>query len=142
MADAFTDQTEVENAFDDVEVDTTAFSYRDLRSQDLWSAFTPVFGSLTVIGATSYSGRYRIVGRQFQFQVRFSAGTSIASVAGTDYFTLPIAAKGLAGIAVMTNDSTNVSVGTCHVDVTTSRAYLPAQAASGNVFNLCGSYEI
>ena len=118
------------------------FAHRDLIGQDRWESFTPVFGSLTVVGATTYSGRYRILGKSVQFQVSFSAATSIASVAGTDYLTLPIAAKGLSGICVMTNDTTNVAVGLCHVDVTTSRCYLPAQIASGNTFLLCGSYEI
>ncbi len=118
------------------------FAHRDLIGQDRWESFTPVFGSLTVVGATTYSGRYRIVGKSVQFQVSFKAATSIASVAGTDYLTLPIEAKGLSGICVMTSDTTNVAVGLCHIDVTTSRCYLPAQIASGNTFLLCGSYEI
>ncbi len=118
------------------------FAHRDLIGQDRWESFTPVFGSLTVVGGATYSGRYRIVGKSVQFQVSFSAATSIASVAGTDYLTLPITAKGFSGICVMTNDTTNVAVGLCHVDVTTSRCYLPAQVASGNTFLLCGSYEI
>ena len=123
-------------------VDQKSFAYRDLKGQDVWMSFTPVFGSLTVVGAPSYTGRYRIVGRSIQFQVNFSAATSIASVAGTDYLTLPVAAKGIAGMGVMTNDTTNVAVGVCHIDVATSRCYLPAQVASGNVFKLCGWYEI
>jgi len=123
-------------------VDEKSFAYRDIKGQDVWVKFTPVFGSLTVIGATSYSGRYRIVGRKLEFQVQFSAATSIASVAGTDYLNLPATANGLAGMAVMTNDTTNVSVGVCHLDVATSRCYLPAQVASGNTFKLCGWYEI
>lgn len=122
--------------------DDKAFSWRDLNGQDKWIDWTPVFGSLTVIGATSYSGRFRVVGKSLQFQVKFSAATSIASTAGTDYLNLPIPAAGYAGIAAMTNDTTNIAVGVCHVDVSTSRCYLPTQAASGNVFNLCGSYEI
>jgi len=130
------------NPFDDAAIDEKSFSYLDLLSQDRWSAFTPVFGSLTIVGAPTYSGRLRIVGRQCQFQVSFKAATSIASLAGTDYLTLPVAAKGLAGIATMTNDTSNIAVGTCHVDVTTSRCYLPTQTASGNTFLLCGSYEI
>lgn len=123
-------------------MDLKSFSYLDSIGQDKWTVFTPVFGSLTVVGATSYAGRYRIVGRSLQFQVQFSAATSIASVAGTDYLNLPVAAKGLAGMAVMTNDTTNISVGVCHLDVSTSRCYLPTQTASGNTFNLCGWYEI
>ena|SRR3990167_6155609 len=130
------------NEFDDKFIDKDSFSWRDLQGLEGWAAFTPEFGSLTVIGATSYSGRYRVLGKQCEFQVQFSAATSIASAAGTDYLTLPIAAAGLSGIATMTNNTTNVAVGVCHIDVATSRCYLPAQVASGNVFTLCGSYEI
>ena len=123
-------------------VDEKSFAYRDIKGQDVWTSFSPVFGSLTVVGATSYSGRYRIVGRKLEFQVQLSAATSIASVAGTDYLNLPATAKGLAGMAVMTNDTTNVAVGVCHIDISTSRCYLPTQVASGNTFKLCGWYEI
>lgn len=118
------------------------FAYADLIGQDKWTAFSPVFGSLTVVGTPSYTGRLRVVGRSCQFQVKFSASTSIASTAGTDYLNLPIAAKGLAGIAVMTDDTTNTLVGGCHIDVATSRCYLPTKVASADIFNLCGSYEI
>ena len=130
------------NQLDDLPLALESFAYRDITGQDKWTTFTPVFGSLTVIGAASYSGRLRFVGRQCQFQVQFSAATSIASVAGTDYLTLPIAAVGLAGIATMTNNTSNVAVGTCHIDVSTSRCYLPSQSASANVFTLAGWYEV
>ena len=123
-------------------MDQTSFSYKDLYGQDQWIVFTPVFGSLTVIGATSYTGRRRIVGKMCEFQVQFSAATSIASTAGTDYLSLPVTARGLSGVAVMTNDTTNIAVGVCHVDVATSRCYLPTQVASGNTFTLAGSYEV
>lgn len=126
----------------DVDADESSFAFRDLTDADVWTTFTPVFGSLTVVGATSYSGRLRFVGRQCQFQVKFSAATSIASTAGTDYFTLPVSAQGLAGMAVMSNDTTNIAVGVCHVDTATSRCYLPSQVASGNVFNLAGWCEV
>lgn len=129
------------NAFDDVTIDVNSFSWDDLQGKDQWVPFTVVFGSLTIVGAPSYLGRMRFVGRWCQFQVQFSAGTSIASVAGTDYMTLPVAAQGLAGMATMTNDTTNIAVGVCHVDIVTSRCYLPAQVASGNTFLLCGSFE-
>ena len=130
------------NGLDDIQLAQDSFSWRDIQGRDKWQTFTPVFGSLTVVGATAYSGRYRFVGRKCEFQVKFSAATSIASVAGTDYLTLPFAAAGLTGFAVMTNDTSNVAVGVCHIDVATSRCYLPAQVASGNTFNLCGSFEV
>lgn len=133
---------DIPNQFDNIPIDQKSFAYRDIVSLDRWESFTPVFGSLTVVGATSYTGRYRLVGRQLQFQVSFSAATSIASTAGTDYLTAPVTVKGVAGIAIMTNDTTNIAVGMCHVDVANSRIYLPTQTASGNTFTLCGSYEI
>jgi hypothetical protein len=123
-------------------INVDGFADRDLRGLDRWESFTPVFGSLTVIGATNYSGRLRIVGKSVEGQVQFSAATSIASVAGTDYLTLPIAAQGYAGFGVMTNDTTNVAVGLCHLDVTTSRLYLPTQTASASVFTLYFKYEV
>ena len=129
------------NELENLTLDQGSFSYRDLLGQDRWTDFTPVFGSLTVIGATSYSGRIRFVGKLCQIQVKFSAGTSIASVAGTDYLNLPVTAKGLTGMGVMSNDTTNIAVGTCHLDVATSRLYLPSQLASGNVFNLFAEFE-
>ena len=130
------------NAFDDLQIDPASFAYDNLLGQDVWQSFTPVFGSLTVIGATSYSGRLRFVGRKCEFQVQFSAATSIASTAGTDYLTLPVTAKGYSGVATMTNDTTNIAVGVGHVDVATSRCYLPTQLASGNTFTLFGEYEV
>ena len=126
----------------DIEADESSFAYRDLLDQDVWNTFTPVFGSLTVVGATSYSGRFRFVGRQCYGQVKFSAATSIASVAGTDYLTLPVTANGLTGMGVMSNDTSNVAVGVCHLDVATSRLYLPAQVASASVFNLFWTCEV
>jgi hypothetical protein len=123
-------------------VDLESFAWMNLIGVDRWVDFTVAFGSLTVVGATSYTGRLRFLGRKCEFQVKFSAATSIASTAGTDYLTLPVLAKGVAGMAVMSNDTTNIAVGVCHVDVTNSRCYLPTQLASGNVFTLAGWFEI
>lgn len=122
--------------------DTKSFAFKDIQGQDQWVSFSPVFGSLSVVGATSYTGRMRVVGRACEFQVQFSAATSIASVAGTDYLNLPFTAKGVSGLATMTNNTTNIAVGVCHLDVTTSRCYLPTQLASANVFTLAGWFEI
>lgn len=130
------------NYLDDKILDVKGFSYRDILGQDRWESFTPTFTSLTVSGATSYSGRLRIVGRSCFFQVQFSAATTVESTAGTTYLTLPITSKGLAGIATMQNKTSNVAVGTCVIDATNSRCYIPTQSASGNVFLLAGWYEI
>lgn len=130
------------NYFDGQEVDRRSFSWLDLTGEDSWSTFTPTFSSLTVVGGTSYSGRRRFVGRKCEFQVQLSAATSIASAAGTTYLILPTAAKGLAGQVVMTDLTAKTAVGTGHIDVTNSRAYLPAQLASAHVFTVAGWYEI
>ena len=130
------------NVFDDVEIDQSSFTFQDLQGRGTWTTFTPVFGSLTVVGATTYLGRYRFVGRTCEFQVRFSAATSIASSAGTDYLTLPFTAMGLAGVATMSNITANTNVGAAVINSTLSRCYLPTQAASGNTFTLAGWFEI
>lgn len=130
------------NAFDGIDVDKSSAAWADLLDQHTFVNFAPVFGSLTIVGATNYSGRMYFTGSLMFFEVKFSAATSIASTAGTDYLTLPFTAKGLAGAAVMSNDTTNVAVGNCHIDVSTSRCYLPAQVASGNVFTIAGWAEI
>ena len=130
------------NGLDDEPIARESFAFRDITGRDRWDTFTPVFGSLTVVGATAYSGRIRFVGRLCQIQVKFSAATSIASVAGTDYLTLPVAAAGLTGMGVMTNSTTKIAVGVCHLEVSTSRLYLPTQAASASVFNLFAEFEI
>lgn len=131
------------NALDNAQIDQRSFAYRDLLGQDSWDTFT-VSASLTVVGTPTYTGRYRIVGRQCFFQISAVSSTSIASTAGTSYFSLPIsaAAGSIGGAATMTNDSTNIAVGVCHVDASTSRCYLPTQGASGSVFVTAGWYEI
>lgn len=130
------------NRLDDIELSQESFSYRDIIGQDKWTVFTPVFGSLTTVGTPTYTGRMRIIGRSLEFQVKIVPGTTIASVAGSDYMNFPVSAKGLSGIAILTNQTTNISVGVCHIDVANSRCWLPTQTASGNTFNLVGSYEV
>jgi len=123
--------------------DLESFAWLNIVGADRWYDFTPVFTSLTVVGATTYTGRYRPVGRKIEFQVTLLAATSVASTAGTTYMALPVTpAKGIAGWGSMQNQTTNVAVGACVVDVTNSRIYLPAQTASGNTFALWGEYEV
>lgn len=131
------------NYFDGKVLDEKSFALRDLLGIDRWDPFT-VSASLTVVGTPTYVGRFRFIGRQCFFQISAVSSTSIASTAGTHYVSLPTAAKGLGGQATMTNLTTKIAVGTCHIDTTTTpgRAYLPTQAASGNTFIVSGWYEI
>lgn len=130
------------NELEGKELYKPGFSYRDILGQDRWETFTPSFTSLTVVGSPTYTGRFRVVGKWCQFQVTLVSSTSIASTAGTTYFTLPITSRGIAGHGVMTNATTNIAVGTCHIDVTNGRCYPPTQTASGNTFHICGGYEV
>jgi hypothetical protein len=94
------------------------------------------------VGTAVYTGRQRVVGKQCFFQVKVVPDTSVATTAGTSYITLPITAAGLGGVATMTNDTTNIAVGTCHIDVANSRVYPPSQVASADTFMVAGWYEI
>lgn len=122
-------------------IDPKSFAYRDSHGQDKWEAFT-VSTNVTAVGDLTATGRFRIVGRSVEFQASLVGGTSIASTAGTTFLTLPVTATGTAGIAAMMNDSTSVAVGLCSIQVSTSRCYLPTQAASANTFKVYGTYEI
>lgn len=123
-------------------IDKKSFTWKDLQAQDAWTVFTPSFTSLTVVGATTYTGRYHIVGKQCFFQVTLLAATSIASTAGTTYMPLPVISRGIAGEATMSNLTTNVAVGVGVIDAVNGRCYMPSQTASGNTFSLCGWFEV
>jgi hypothetical protein len=127
---------------DDLRIDEKSFAWKDIQAQDAWTVFTPSFTSLTLVGAATYTGRFHVIGKQCFFQVTLLAVTSIASTAGTTYMSLPITARGISGDASMGNLTTNVSVGTCVIDATNGRCYLPSQVASGNTFSLAGWWEV
>jgi hypothetical protein len=129
------------NVFDDQTIDQASCAYRELLGADRFESFT-VSASITVVGTPTYVGRYRRHGSVCDFQLSAVATTSVAMTEGTSYFKLPIAAKGIGGFATMVNTSTNVAVGACAFDVTNSRVYPPAQAASAATFAICGQYEI
>lgn len=116
------------------------FTARDAIGEDRWESFTVSYSFATATSLT-VTGRYHVIGKQCFFQVK-STGTSLATTAGTSYISLPIPAKGYGGEGVMSNDTTNVSVGLGHIDVSNSRFYPPTQAASGNDFTFSGWYEI
>lgn len=134
------------NIFDDVQINVGSFSFKDLLGLDRWTAFTPVFTSLTVVGTPTYTGRWRRVGRSIEFQATFVSTTSVASVSGTTYMDLPVKpAAGLTGICEMTNITTKTPFTTagCVVDVANTRVYLGSTGgASANTWGLFGKYEI
>ena len=131
------------NSFDDLIVDEASFAYRNLVGVDRWETNWTVSSSVSTAGTLTASGRYRIQGRQCEFQAQLQGSTSIATTSGTHYLALPISpAKGLGGIAAMVNTSTNVAVGVCSINVSTSRCYLPSLGASAAPHVVAGWYEI
>lgn len=130
------------NELEGISLDHKSFAWKDIQAQDAWAVFAPSFISLTVVGATTYTGRFHVVGKQCFFQVTLLAATSIASTAGTTYMTLPITSKGIAGEATMANLTTNVAVGVGVIDAVNGKCYPPSQTASGNTFSLCGWFEV
>ena len=129
------------NEFDDVQINDASFAYRDLVGTDNWLAWTPARTGWTDVGSPTVTARMHVVGRQCFIQVKVVPGTTVATVAGTSYISLPFAAKGLAGGGSMMNLTTLVGVGTCAVDVANSRMYVPAQAATGNTLTIEGWFE-
>ena len=131
------------NIFDDADIDTKGFAYRDILGLDRWDPYT-VTASTFISGNVSTVGRFRLIGKECQFQVALSASVSVSSTAGVHFVNLPTVAKGLGGIATMTDATTKVAVGICHIEVSTTpgRVYLPTQAASGDIFKICGRYEV
>lgn len=126
---------------DEQTIDVKSFAYRDLIGQDRWEDFT-VSTNATVVGTLSSEGRYRVQGRSCQFQASFVATTTFASTAGSTFMALPIEAAGIAGLAAMMNETTNVAVGLCSISVSSSRCYFPTQNASSDAFRVAGWYEI
>ena len=120
-----------------------SFAWLNLIGQDRWMDFTVTRSGFTEIGTPTLTGRFLAVGRLRFFQVQIVPGTTIASVAGTSYIGLPVTpAAGFGGNVTMFNATTNVAVGTGGIDVANSRAYMPAQAATGNTLDVAAWYEI
>lgn len=129
-------------------VNIDGFADRDLRGLDRWQyrteadvPYTTVF-STTNVGTPTYKLRWRLVGKQCFFQASIDSSTSIATTAGASYMVLPVTAAGITGMAVMSDAATGIAIGTCHINVTLSRCYLPTQGASANEMHITGWYEV
>ena len=137
------DDAQTDSYFNDASINRTSFSFLNLINQDRWeTSWTPVFGSITLVGTPTYTGRYRRVGKQCQFQVRIVPGTTIATNAGTDYMNLPMTAQGISGFGYMVDATSHIVVGQGHMDTTNSRFWLPSQGASSDTFELYGEFEV
>lgn len=110
----------------------------------VWSAFTPSRTGWTDVGSPTVTGRKCQVGNVCHFQVKVIPGTTVATVAGTSYIALPIAAAAASfgGDGSMTDATNFISVGNCVFDITNSRVYVPSQAATADSLIIAGWYEV
>lgn len=109
-----------------------------------WTSWTPTRTGWTDVGtAPVVTARYMQIGKLVWFQIKVVPGTTIATVAGTSYTSLPVAcgASAIGGDGSMVNATSNVAVGNVVISVSNSRCYVPAQTASGDTFTISGWYE-
>ena len=109
-----------------------------------WTSWTPTRTGWTDVGSPTVTARYCMAGQVCFFQIKVVPGTTTATVAGTSYTSLPVTAgaSGMSGSVEMADLTTNISVGTGRIDTTNSRAYVPAQAATGDTLTISGWYEV
>lgn len=110
---------------------------------EAWAAFTVTRTGWTDVGSPTVTGRYCTVGNVVFFQVKVVPGTTVASVAGTSYFALPVAAGGssFGGDGSMVDLTTFINVGNAVIDAANSRCYTPTQTATGDTLEICGWFE-
>lgn len=108
-----------------------------------WASWTPTRTGWTDVGAPTVTARYCTLFRTTFFQIKIIPATTTATVAGTSYVSLPVAQSGsaLAGEGSMMNITTLVAVGTCAMDMTNGRIYVPTQGATANTLTIAGFYE-
>lgn len=124
-------------------VTNTEYTALTGSTQGTW---TPTFTNLTVVngtGGATYSGRYSRIGRTVFYTIKIvCTGTATtASVAGTTYCTLPIAATQDDTVDVA-NATTLLSVGSGYLDSTNDRCYPATWTATGNTIIISGKYEV
>lgn len=124
-------------------VTNTEYTALTGSTQGTW---TPTFTNLTVVsgtGGATYSGRYSRIGRTVFYTIKIvCTGTATtASVAGTTYCTLPIAATQDDTVDVA-NATTRLSVGSGYLDSTNDRCYPATWTATGNTIIISGKYEV
>lgn len=108
-----------------------------------WNTWVPTRTGWTDVGSPTVTARYSQIGKTIFFSVKVVPATSVATVAGTSYISLPVAMAGstIGGDGSMENITSLVAVGNCVFDAANSRCYVPAQIASGNSFTINGWYE-
>ena len=115
--------------------------FKKVFAQLTWASWVPTRTGWTDVLAPTVTARYSQLGKIVFFQVKVVPGTTVATVAGTSYISLPVTAAGLAGDGSMTDLTSLVSIGPCTFDAANSRCYVPSQVASGDTFLIAGWHE-
>lgn len=119
-------------------------TFRALVPADLglgWTSYTPTRTGWTDVGSPTVTARYTTDLNKVFFQIKVIPFTTVATVAGTSYVTLPVTAAGLAGDGSMGDLATFLAVGDCVIDVANSRCYVPTKTATGDSLLIAGWYE-
>ena len=108
-----------------------------------WTTWIPTRTSWTDVGSPTVTARYCQIAGVVLFQIKVVPGTTVATVAGTSYTSLPVSAGGsaISGEVSMVNLTSLLSIGLGVIDVANSRAYVPSQTATGNTLAIMGVYE-
>lgn len=126
------------------------FAARDLQGLDRWESrdetTIPFATQVPVVtgatGTPKYKLRWRLVGKLCEGQMYFYNHTLLTWTVSTDYFLLPVTASGWVGQAHVTRITTNAGAGQGALDITNSRCYLPALAATADTMGVFFRYEV
>ena len=117
--------------------------FKKLFPQPQWTAWAPTRTGWTDVGSPTVTARYCQIGAIVFFQVKVVPGTTVATVGGTSYISLPVAAgaSGIGGDGSMGNTTGLISIGNCIFDIANSRCYVPSQSATTATLEITGWYE-
>lgn len=109
-----------------------------------WAAWSPTRTGWTDVGAPTVTGRYCRIRNVVFFQIKVVPNVTVATVGGTSYTDLPVAAAaaGSGGDGSMMDQTTLLSVGQIVIDYANSRCYVPSQAATADTVTVTGWYEV
>ena len=108
------------------------------------AAYTTTRTGWTDVGAPTVTARYVIEGHVCFFEIKVVPATTVATVAGTSYVSLPYPASpsAIGGQCSMDDLTALVSLGGGTIDVANGRAYVPTKTATGDTLLISGWYPI
>lgn len=107
---------------------------------DAWASFTTTRTGWTDVGSPTVTSKFSKSGNTCFFEIEVVPGTTVATVAGTSYCSLPATAAGY-GDASMQDLTSLISVGDCVIDKANSRVYVPSKTATGDTLTIAGWFQ-